>query len=69
MQQKTDFMDAKTDEFQCAADFFSKWFELVGYGGATIYLHLLGLGHLRQYLKKWRNLNRFQKNGREVSNA
>jgi hypothetical protein len=32
-------------------------------------MHMLGAGHIRYYLKRWRNLNRFQNQGWEACNA
>lgn len=32
-------------------------------------MHMLGAGHIRYYLKRWRNLNRFQNQGWEAYNA
>ncbi len=70
LQQKQDFTDQQIDAFQCTADdFFHKWLELTGYDGITNYVHMLGAGHLRYYLKKWKNLNRFQNQGWEAYNA
>lgn len=58
------------DAFQCIADdFFSKWIDLIGYNGMTNYIHMLGAGHIRYYLQKWGNLNRFQNQGWEAYNA
>lgn len=69
MQQKHDFSDADITAFQILADnFFREWLQLVGYDGATNYVHMLGAGHLRYYLKKWRNLNRFSNQGWEAYN-
>jgi len=58
------------DAFQNKADdFFSGWLDLVGYDGITNYIHLLGAGHIRYFLKKWRNLHRFSNQGWEAYNA
>ena len=35
----------------------------------TNYIHMLGAGHIRYYLQKWGNLNRFQNQGWEAYNA
>jgi hypothetical protein len=60
LQQKSDFTDDDIDAFQASADsFFSKWLDLCGYDGITNYIHLLGAGHIRYFLSKWRNLNRY----------
>ena len=70
LQQKTDFTDEQIDDFQCLADrFFGKCVALVGYDGITNYMHMIGAGHIRYYLRKWRNLNRFQNQGWEAYNA
>jgi hypothetical protein len=56
--------------FQDKADtFFSSLIDLVGYDRVTNYIHMLGAGHLRYYLSKCRNLNRFQNQGWESYNA
>jgi hypothetical protein len=66
---KRRFYRRSNRRFQAKADhFFSKWVELVGYDGVTNYIHMLGAGHVRYYLKKWRNLNRFQNQGWESYN-
>jgi hypothetical protein len=53
MQQKTDFSDHEIDTFQSKADnFFGKWLNLVGYDGITNYVHMLGAGHVRYFLRK-----------------
>ena len=46
-----------------------KWINLIGYDGITNYIHLLGAGHIRYFLKKWRNLHRFSNQGWEAYNA
>ena len=54
-------------EFQCIADdMLAKWLDLVGYDGLSNYIHMLGAGHIRYYLVKWENLNRFQNQGWEA---
>jgi hypothetical protein len=69
LQQKHDFSDADITAFQILADnFFREWLQLVGYNGVTNYVHMLGAGHLKYYLKKWRNLNRFSNQGWEAYN-
>ena len=69
LSQKSDFSDEDIDNFQnIADDFYRKWLDLVGYDGITNYIHMIGAGHLRYYLTKWRNLNRFQNQGWEGYN-
>ena len=70
LSQKNDFSDVQIDAFQTKADeFFSGWLDLMGYDGITNYIHMLGAGHIRYFLKKWRNLNRFSNQGWEAYNA
>ena len=58
LQQKTEFTDADIDNFQDIGDrYFSSWLDLVGYDGISNYIHMVGAGHIRYYLKKWRNLH------------
>jgi hypothetical protein len=58
LQQKTDFTDEEIEAFQLQADeFFCRWTALAGYDDVTNYIHVLGAGHIRYYLQKWRNLN------------
>jgi hypothetical protein len=40
----------------------------VGYDGCTNYMHMVGAGHVKFYLKKWRNLNRYSNQGWEYYN-
>lgn len=70
MQQKADFSNQNIDTFQSHADdFFRRWINLTGYDGITNYVHMLGAGHIRYFLMKWKNLNRFQNQGWEAYNA
>ncbi len=70
MQQKADFSNQNIDTFQSHADdFFRRWINLTGYDGITNYVHMLGAGHIRYFLMKWKNLNRFQNQGWEAYNV
>jgi hypothetical protein len=70
LQQKADFTDDNIDNFQRNADeFFRKWLNLTGYDGITNYVHMIGAGHIRYFLRKWRNMNRYQNQGWEAYNA
>ena len=40
----------------------------MGYDGCTNYMHMVGAGHVKFYLKKWRNLNRYSNKGWEYYN-
>ena len=70
LSQRSDFSDLQIDAFQVLADdFFSAWLNLIGYDGITNYIHMLGAGHIRYFLQKWRNLHRFSNQGWEAYNA
>ncbi len=70
LQFRNQFNDAAIDEFQNKADdFFSAWLSLQGYDGITNYIHMLGSGHIRYYLRKWGNLWTLQNQGWEQYNA
>jgi hypothetical protein len=70
LHKKFNFTDRDIDGFQFHADeFFRKWIDMVGYDGVTNYIHMLGAGHIRYYLRKWGNLHRFQNQGWEAYNA
>jgi uncharacterized protein CbrC (UPF0167 family) len=70
LQRKDDFSQDDIDNFQCTADdFFQQWIDLTGYDGVTNYIHMIGAGHIRYFLSRWGNLNRFQNQGWEAYNA
>jgi hypothetical protein len=70
LQQRNDFSDDDINNFQQKADtFFKAWLRLTGYDGITNYVHMIGAGHLRYFLRKWRNLNRLSNQGWESYNA
>jgi hypothetical protein len=57
-------------EFQRNADiFFRKWVDLEGYDGMTNYIHLMGSGHLSEYMFQYRNLYKHSQQGWEKFNA
>ena len=69
MNVRVEFTDTMIDEFQSLADsFFKSWVELNGREGVTNYIHLLGAGHLSQFLYKYRNLYKYSQQGWEHSN-
>jgi hypothetical protein len=56
--------------FKDAVDeWYYKYVSLVGLPGITNYVHLLGAGHLYHFLKKWRNLYRYQQQGWKKKNG
>jgi hypothetical protein len=57
-------------EFQCNADiFFCKWVDLEGYNGMMNYIHLMGSGHLSEYMFHYQNLYWHSQQGWEKFNA
>jgi hypothetical protein len=69
LAQKQNYTDEDINAYQDLADsFFVQWLNLIGYDGITNYIHMVGAGHIRYYLRKWRNMNRFQNQGWEAYN-
>ena len=70
LRQKADFTDGGICAFQEAIDaFFQDWVSLHGLDGMTNYIHLLGSGHIAEYLFRHRNLYRHSQQGWEAFNA
>jgi hypothetical protein len=70
LRRRNTFSVAHIDQFQSKADeFFIAWVNLVGYDGITNYVHMLGSGHIRYFLRKWGNLYKLQNQGWEQYNA
>jgi hypothetical protein len=56
--------------YQSHADqFFQAWVLLWQKEGITNYIHMMGAGHVADYLYKWRNLYRFSQQGWEAMNS
>jgi hypothetical protein len=69
MRQEEDFSDNDIEAFQDAADlFFERWLDHNGNESITHYIHIIGAGHLRYYLIRYRNLYRFSQQGWEALN-
>ena len=69
VRQKEDLTDFAIYSFQREADkFFYYWISLHGVAGVTNYIHMIGAGHIGQYLFKWRNLYRHSQQGWEALN-
>ena len=66
-------MDLSTDqlsEFQLNCDlFFVKWVELHGVEGITNYIHMLGSGHVSEYMQHWGDLFQHSQQGWEAFNS
>ena len=52
-----------------ADGFFQVWVDLHGTHGQTNYIHMIGSGHMYEYMTKWGNLNRYSQQGWEALNA
>jgi hypothetical protein len=69
-QKHEDLHNKEILEFQCNADiFFWKWVDLEGYNGMTNYIHLMGSGHLSEYMFQYQNLYQHSQQGWEKFNA
>ena len=66
---RMEFTDDMIEEFQSVADaFFLKWVSINGLAGVTNYIHMLGSGHLMEFLYKYRNLYKYSQQGWEHLN-
>ena len=69
MNTRSEFSDEMIENFQKLADkFFKSWVKLTGMAGVTNYIHMLGSGHLREFLIKYRNLYMYSQQGWEHMN-
>jgi hypothetical protein len=70
LRQKDDFTNATIASYQSHADqFFQAWILLWQKEGITNYIHMIGSGHIADYLYKWKNLYRFSQQGWEAMNS
>lgn len=70
LRKKDDFTNVMVATYQCHADkFFQAWIHLWQKEGVTNYLHMIGSGHVAEYLFKWKNLYRFSQQGWEAMNS
>jgi hypothetical protein len=57
LRKREDFTDEDIDEFQCNADYFyAQWIDLFQAEGVTNYIHMIGCGHVADFLTYYRNL-------------
>ena len=57
LRQKEDLTNDQITIFQSKIDvYFQNWVSLHSADGITNYIHMLGAGHLSDYLFEWRNL-------------
>ena len=69
MCSRVEFTGKMIEEFQSLADyFFITWVSLNGIAGVTNYIHMLGSGHLMEFLYKYRNLYKYSQQGWEHLN-
>jgi hypothetical protein len=68
-RQCHDFTDAKIDAFLDKCDlFFEAWVDLYGLSGMTNYFHMIGIGHMTNFLNGWHNLYQYSQQGWEALN-
>ncbi|KAI2505453.1 hypothetical protein MHU86_8976 [Fragilaria crotonensis] len=70
LRKKEDFTNDMIASYQSHADkFYQAWLQLWQKEGVTNYLHMMGSGHIADYLYKWKNLYRFSQQGWEAMNS
>ena len=70
LRKREDFTNTAIATYQHHADkFFQSWILLWQKEGITNYIHMIGSGHVADYLYKWRNLYRFSQQGWEAMNS
>ena len=52
-----------------ALEFFQLWVILYSWHGVTNYIHMIGVGHMLEYMQKYGNLNKYSQQGWEALNA
>ena len=66
----SDLSTEELSDFQLNCDlFFVKWVELHGVEGITNYIHMLGSGHVSEYMQHWGNLFQHSQQGWEAFNS
>jgi len=70
LRKKCDLTNDEIKRFQEHIDaFYVSWVALVSLEGVTNYIHMLGTGHIGEYLLHHRNLYKHSQQGWEVFNA
>lgn len=70
LRQKNDFDDAHVVKFQLLVDdFFQEYIRVNGRAGITNYFHMLGSGHISEFLFIYRNLYQHSQQGWEAFNS
>ena len=66
----SNYTQQELTSFQYHLDhFFQLWVELHGRQGVTNYLHMVGSGHMLEYMIRWGNLTKYSQQGWEALNA
>jgi hypothetical protein len=66
-RQEDDFSDAEIELFHDQSNaFMTAWLEVASQSKVTNYIHMLGSGHFVYYLKKFRNLYKYNNQGWEA---
>jgi hypothetical protein len=70
LRKREDFTNTEIAVYQSHADkFFQAWVRLWQKEGITNYIHMIGSGHIADYLYKWKNLHRYSQQGWEAMNS
>jgi hypothetical protein len=70
LRKRDDLTNPMIVSYQNHADlFFQAWIRLWQKEGITNYIHMIGAGHISDYLYKWKNLYRFSQQGWEAMNS
>jgi hypothetical protein len=68
-RKRDDLTDEEIEECQDYGDkFYQQRIELFDYIGITNYIHMIGAGHFKHFLIKYRNLYRYSQQGWEAYN-
>ena len=69
LRKRDDFTNTEIVTYQQRAGrFFHAWVKLWQKEGIANYIHMIWLGHIANYLYKWRNLYRYSQQGWEAMN-
>jgi len=70
LHQKCDLTNNDIKKFQQHVDtFYVSWIDLLSHEGITNYIHMLGAGHIGEYLLHHRNLYKHSQQGWEAFNS
>ena len=65
-----DYTEEEIINFEEHADqFFQTWVDMHGMQGVTNYIHMIGVGHFTEYMRRWGNLHKYSQQGWEALNA